>query len=106
MVLSLQVNKPEMPPLFFECVFDRFGFEILRIHVGMSMKGFMAAENTASPLLYHVYSHRRRELGDPTFVEQMLEENPESEDLQEIDEGCAPYRRAAARNLLLWWGRG
>ena len=53
-----------------------------------------------------MYSHRRRELGDPTFVEQMLEENPESEDLQEIDEGCAPYQCEAARNLLLWWGRG
>jgi len=106
MVSSLQVNKPEMPPLFFECVFDRFGFEILRIHVGTSMKGFMAAENTASPLLYHVYSHRRRELNDPIFHEQMLEENPENEDLPEIDEGCAPYRCAAARKLLLWWGCG
>ena len=46
-------------PLFFECVGDKYGYEILRVHVGLGMAGFMSDQSGHPALLYHVYmSHR------------------------------------------------
>jgi len=46
-------------PLYFECTFDRFGYEIMRVHVGLGMAGFMMDEDGQSALLYHLYlSHK------------------------------------------------
>jgi len=50
------VDKPGAPlPLFFECVGDRYGYEILRVHVGLGMAGFMSDHSGHPSLLYHVY---------------------------------------------------
>ena len=54
------VDKPKNPlPLFFECVGDRFGFEILRVHLGLGMAGFMSDHTGHPSLLYHACMSQR-----------------------------------------------
>eukprot|EP00802_Teleaulax_amphioxeia_P020802 Tamp_21102.p3 GENE.Tamp_21102~~Tamp_21102.p3 ORF type:complete len:143 (+),score=37.21 Tamp_21102:657-1085(+) len=60
MLFLAAIDKPGNPlPLFFECVGDRFGYEILRVHLGLGMAGFMSDHTGHPSLLYHAYmSHR------------------------------------------------
>jgi hypothetical protein len=49
------IAKPgQALPLFCECVGDRFGYEILRVHVGLGMAGFMSDHSGHPALLYHI----------------------------------------------------
>jgi len=82
------IDKPGTHlPLFFECVGDRYGYEILRIHVGLGMAGFMSDHSGHPALLYHAYmSHKdAREGKDSVVPGETSEDAPDSACSPEFD---------------------
>ena len=88
MLFLAAVDKPGASlPLFFECVGDRYGYEILRVHVGLGMTGFMSEHSGHPSLLYHAYmSHKDSREGKDTAVPGELgDDAPESACSPEFD---------------------
>mmetsp|Transcript_78190 Transcript_78190/g.126800 ORF Transcript_78190/g.126800 Transcript_78190/m.126800 type:complete len:318 (+) Transcript_78190:2-955(+) len=82
------VDKPGAQlPLFFECVGDRYGYEILRVHVGLGMAGFMSDHSGHPSLLYHVYMSYKdsREGKDNDVPGDGMEDMPSSACSPEFD---------------------
>ena len=78
-------------PLFFECVGDRHGFEILRINVGLTYSGFLSEDNGQTALLYHAYMWRKHQRdgkpqNDPFMVDQDVSQGGGSPEMSELDE--------------------
>ena len=82
------VDKPGASlPLFFECVGDRYGYEILRVHVGLGMAGFMSDHSGHPSLLYHAYmSHKDSREGSSNVVPgELSDDAPDSACSPEFD---------------------
>eukprot|EP00960_Hanusia_phi_P046202 757683-Hanusia_phi.AAC.1 len=77
-------------PLFFECVGDRHGYEILRVNVGLTYSGFLSEESGQTALLYHVYMSRKHEregkVADSAVVDQDLSQGGGSPELSDLDD--------------------
>jgi len=75
-LLLVAIKKDSQPePMYVECVYDRYGVDVSRAHVGLGSAGFMT-EQGAAATLYHAYLERLGEDIKGEHDEQMGETLP------------------------------